>query len=209
MAKLQTAKVIKYAAYEVMQNGYVKRSEDEDNCTANKVIDGIECDSISDDELMSVSDYVSKWADYINDDRQSGEYYDSIRAEIARPTVDESKVGLIASSFSSFNKYLEIEKDRSADACSEYLGEEGDTVTFTIRDHSLIKTGRSKYGGANSKWYLYKIHDDCGNVITWFSNNDCDFEFRHCNKVKATISKLSEYGNIKQTCVTKLKWLDD
>ena len=57
-------------------------------------------------------------------------------------------------------------------------------------------------------WFLYKIIDDAGNVIMAFMDHNCEFEFNHCNKIKATISKLSEFNNVKQTSVSRVKFLD-
>ena len=41
-----------------------------------------------------------------------------------------------------------------------------------------------------------------------FMDHNCEFEFNHCNKIKATISKLSEFNNVKQTSVSRVKFLD-
>lgn len=209
MSKLQTTTVIKYAAYEVLQNGYVKRSEDEENCTANKILEAIELNSISDDELNSVKDRVQSWFEYINDSNQSGEYYDNVRAEVTKPMIDENKIALIASSFSSFDKYASFAKLKEKDKASDYLGEEGDKVTFSVRDYRLVKTGTSKFGNNSSKWFLYNIHDDNGNVIVYFSDHNLDFEFKHSDKISAVISKLSEYKGIKQTSISKVKFCDE
>lgn len=207
--KLSVSDVIKHCAYETMNNGYTKRSDNQDDyCTADRVFDSITKDLLSDEDLETTKDRVSKWFEYINS--QDNEYFTSIKREISRSNIDEMKIGLIAGSFASFDKHIEFNKINDSDKSSEYLGEEGDVVTFEIKDHRLIKSGMSKFGnGTSSKWWLYKIHDSFGNVLIWFSNSDSEFEFKHCNKARASISKLSEYNGIKQTNLAKLKFLDD
>lgn len=204
--KLSVKDVISYSAYET-RNGYVKRSDAKDGeCTADIVVEEILNKSLSDEDLKEVALRVKEWSDYINE--QSGEYFDNVKSEVSKPLVDETKVGLIASSFASFDKYKYFKKLNENDAKSEYLGEEGDLVEFNIDDYKLIKTGSSKFGDRLNKWYLYKIHSG-NNVISYFSNNNLEYEFKHSKRAKATISKLSEYNNIKQTGVTKMVFLDD
>ncbi len=74
--KLNTVSVIKYSAYETLHNGYVKRSDNESNCTADKVFNAISEDAISESELLSVKDRVTNWMQFIND--STGEYFDNI-----------------------------------------------------------------------------------------------------------------------------------
>lgn len=212
MSKIQTKDVIKYSAYITANEGYVKRSSNPNvACTADKVIDAIEYNSISDDELEEVKDRIAKWFDYINDQNQSGEYFDNLREEVVKPSIDEIKVGLIASSFASFDKYLQFKANNELDKQSEFLGEEGDKITFNIINSRLVKTGVSKYNNSNGKWYLYRITAECKNglrgIVTWFADRDCSEEFSKCNIASATVSKLSTFNEVKQTNVSKLRFL--
>lgn len=207
MAKISTKDVINYSAYETLHHSYVKRSEDEENCTANRILESIENGELSEDDILSIKERVSKWFEYVNNPSNKGEYFESIVAALGKPYLDELKVGLIASSFSAFDKSVKFEESISQDKKSEYLGEEGDTITFTIKDYKLVKTGSSKFGGNSGKWYLYKVHDDKDNVIIFFSNHDCEFELSHSEKAIATITKLSEFRDVKQTNVGKVKFV--
>lgn len=203
MAKINTKEVILHSAYETFINGYTKRSEDSD-CTADAVIDAIS----SDKEIPNIEDVhkrIVEWSEYIQ--KQSGEYFEDVKREIEKPSIDEIKVGLISSSFASFDRQKKFEALNARDKQSEFLGEEGDVITFNITDHKLIKTGFSKFGNKSNKWYLYKIYDDCDNVIMYFSNYDCETEFENSNSASAIVSKLTTYNGIKQTNVTKLKFL--
>ena len=134
--KLNTQDVISHSAYETSLNGYVKRSEDEDNCTANKVFDSIVMKTISKDDLDTVKDRVTMWLEYISN--QTGDYFDDIKASISEPKIDESKIGLVASSFSSFDRYQSYKVLNETEKQSEYLGEEGDSVSFEIKDAKLL-----------------------------------------------------------------------
>lgn len=202
--KLNTQDVISHSAYETSLNGYVKRADDEDNCTANVVFNSVSMRTISQDDLDTVKDRVTKWLEYISS--QSGDYFDDIKASISQPKVDEAKIGLIASSFASFDRYQSYKVLNEIEKQSKYLGEEGDRVSFEIKDVKLLKTGTSKFKGANSKWYLYKIHDTNGNSISLFANENLDKEFKKFTHVECTVQKLSEFNGIKQTQVSDIRF---
>lgn len=204
--KLNTQDVINYSAYETSMNGYVKRSDDEENCTANKVFDAIIMRTTSQEDLEEVKDRVTKWFEYLSS--QSGDYFDDIKSSIASPKVDEAKIGLIASSFASFDRFQSYKVLNEIEKQSEYLGEEGDSVKFEVKDYKLLKTGTSKFKGSSSKWYLYKLHDTNGNSISLFANENLDREFKKFIHVEATVQKLSEFNGIKQTQVSNIRFID-
>lgn len=204
--KLNTQEVISHSAYETSMNGYVKRADDEDNCTANKVFDSVSMRTLSQEDLDSVKDRVTKWFEYISS--QSGDYFEDIKSSIAQPKVDEAKIGLIASSFASFDRYQSYKVLNEIEKQSEYLGEEGDSVSFDVKDFKMIKSGTSKFKGSNSKWYLYKLHDTAGNSISMFANENLDKEFKKHTHVECTIQKLSEFNGIKQTQVSGVRFVD-
>lgn len=208
MSKIQTIDVIKYSAVITENEGYVKRSENPNvTCTADKVLDAIEDNSISEEELSDTKDRVTQWLEYVNDaEHQTGEYFDNLRAEVCKPMIDEIKIGLIASSFASFDKYRLFKARNEINKNSNFLGEEGDKITFNIIDHRLIKTGNSKYGNGG-RWYLYHIFDEFHNMIVYFADHDCEDEFKNSEKATATISKLSTFNEVKQTNVSKLRFL--
>ena len=201
-AKLNVKDVINYSAYETL-NGYIKKTEDSNiESTFEKILNAIDEHSLSEDDLLSVKDRVKEWSLYIG--AQEGDYFENVRNEISKPLVDETKIGLIASSFAAFDKYRYFQKLNENDKLSEYLGEEGDCITFDIDSYKLIKTGMSKFG-KQDKWYLYKIYSG-NNVINYFSNINIDYELEHFKSATAIISKLNEYKGIKQTNVSKLSF---
>lgn len=202
-AKLNVKDVITYSAYETL-DGYIKKSEDSNvESTFEKVLNDIESNSIDEVSISeSVKDRIKEWSLYI--ESQDGEYFESVRNEISKPLIDEIKIGLIASSFASFDKYKYFQKLNENDKLSEYLGEEGDYITFDIDSFKLIKTGMSKFG-KQDKWYLYKIKSG-NNIINYFSNTNIDYELEHFKKATAIISKLNEYKGTKQTNVSRLSF---
>lgn len=204
--KLSTQEVISHSAYETSMNGYVKRADDEDNCTANKVFDSVSMRTLSQEDLDSVKDRVTKWLDYISS--QSNDYFDDITSSIAQSKVDEAKIGLIASSFASFDRYQSYKVLNEIEKQSDYLGEEGDSISFDVKDFKMIKSGTSKFKGSNSKWYLYKLHDTAGNSISMFANENLDKEFKKYTHVECTIQKLSEFNGIKQTQISGVRFID-
>ena len=209
MSRFPAVKIIKYSAYETAKNGYTKRT-DNSRCTADVVLDMILDDSVSEDELLKMSERIKAWHEYINDtSKQTGEYFDNVRSEIVKPMVEESKIGLIASSFASYDRYAKYVEANEREKMSEYLGEEDDRITFNIKDYKLVKTGISNLGKNTNKWYLYRMHDDKMNVIVLFSNESLEIEFKKYNKARATISKLSSYNGVKQTTISKISFIDE
>ena len=209
MSKIITTDVIRASAYITEQEGYTKRSDNPNvMCTADKVLDAIETASIDDADLEDTKERVTGWLEYINDsEHQTGEYFDNLRSEVCKPMIDEIKVGLIASSFASYDRFRSFKARNDLDRQSEFLGEEGDKVTFTITEHKLIKSGASKFGNNAGKWYLYRMKDDRGNIIIYFADHDCEYEFSHSDKATATISKLNTFNEVKQTNVSRLKFM--
>ena len=209
MSKVSTIDVIKYSAIITESEGYIKRSDNPHViCTADKVLDAIEDNSFNNEDLSDTKDRISKWLEYVNDiEHQTGEYFDNLRIEICKPMIDEIKIGLIASSFASFDKNRLYMAKSELDKQSNFLGEEGDKITFNIAEHTLVKTGASKYNDKGGKWFLYKIKDDLGNIIIYFADHDCESEFEHSDKAIATISKLTTFNEVKQTNVSKLRFL--
>lgn len=212
MTKLNTIDVIKLSAYETSLNGYIKRSDNNMvECTADTVLDMITSNSVDDSELSKMNERIKLWHEYISNENQSGDYFDSVRSEIVKPMIDESKIGLIASSFASFDRHNALKFKHEYDKQYEFLGEEGDSIKFKITSYDLVKSGNSKYGNGNSKWYLYKIYaeDSTNNhgIITWFADRDYSLEFKSFNHATAIISKLTTYNEIKQTNVKSLSFI--
>lgn len=207
MAKFPTAEVIKHSAYITGKYGYVKRSDDPNvECTADIVLDSMLDHSIDESELEKMNSRIIAWSNYIKNSKQDNEYITNVKAELGKPTIDEMKIGLIASSFASFDKYNQYKSDVESDKRSTYLGEEGGQIKFTISEHRLIKTGISKYN-KDSKWYLYKIKDNNDNIIMYFADHNCEDDFENSSEAIATISKLTTFNDIKQTNVSKLRFL--
>lgn len=204
--KLDTKDVINHSAYETSMNGYIKRSDDEDNCTANKVFDSIIDNTVTQEDLESIKDRVKEWFDYLS--TQSGDYFDEIKSSIASTKIDESKIGLIASSFASFDRFQTYKVLNEIEKQSSYLGEEGDKVRFKIKDYKLLKIGNSKFKGSKSKWYLYKLHDTDGNSISLFANENLDREFDKFKYIEAVVQKLSKYNGIRQTQISNVRFTD-
>lgn len=206
MAKFPTDKVVKCSAYETAMNGYTKRSDDPKvECTADIVLDIILDHSVDEAELEKMNDRITAWSEYIKDPNQDSEYIRNVRAEVVKPMIDDSKIGLIASSFSAFDKHVKFKVAKERDKLSEFLGEEGDSIEFSIAEHKLVKSGASKYK-KGAKWFLYQIKDNHGNIISYFSDHNCDKEFNEYSRASAIISKLTTYNEVKQTNVSKLRF---
>ena len=198
--------VFQYCAYETFQNGYVKRSDDGVPCTADNVIKNIEGALLSDAELQGVADRVANWSAYIHSREQVGQYFDDVRKEVDKKVIDDSKIGLISSSFSSYDKHLYYKNIRDKESQSQYLGKIDDIISIEVQSFKLIKTGESKRKDIKYKWYMYKLYDTSGNIAIYFSNKNEDYELASHKHIEGTVKQLTELNGVKQTQITKLKF---
>lgn len=208
MSKFSVADIINACAFVTERDGYVKRTEDQtEQCTADSVLDLLVTKSLTTEDIENVKERVSEWFEYINNVKlQKGEYFDNLRKEVSKPLIEESKVGFIASSFASFDRNKSFKMRDNQDKESVFLGEEGDNIVFNISEWRLMKSGFSKFKNAG-KWYLYKIKDEYKNIIIYFADHACEAELSQATKASATVSKLSTFNDVKQTNVSKVKFL--
>lgn len=120
-------------------------------------------------------------------------------------------------------------EDTSAAAVSQHIGREGERIEIKVTDCKLITSWPSDYGVT----YLYKMHDERGNVLVWFASNPFQREIKgdfvewaqgdyrkeqgkngyyemhqeqfEAGKIKATIKAHDERDGIKQTVLTRVK----
>lgn len=85
---------------------------------------------------------------------------------------------------------------------SDWIGEVGDKIT-NIKVQLIRKyTMDGKYGVTT----LYGFQDESGNIINWWSSTFQEVELNDWVMIiRATIKKLDEYKNVKQTIITRAK----
>ena len=118
-----------------------------------------------------------------------------------------SHFGYIGYAPVAYEKYLKEVEARNKRAeereamkeSSEYVGEVGKRMTFSIRESKLITSWESAWGTT----FLYKFLDDQGNVLVWFASRP--MADLNVTELKATVKDHKERYGVKQTILTRCK----
>lgn len=119
------------------------------------------------------------------------------------------RFGLLVSLFPTFNRDLEIQAERKAEAeagkLSNYVGEIGQRVEFSVAAVKCITSWESCFDGYHTTTtYVWKITDEAGNIFTWKTSNWID-EDRLPEKIKGTVKDHQDYRGTKQTVLTRCR----
>ncbi len=112
--------------------------------------------------------------------------------------------GIIAYSFIAYEKQLEYEAKKKAEAenkkQSEYIGSIGEKIQIELKLNKVI-TYETMYGIQK----MYFFEDSDGNIYKWNSSNRIEKEEGENLKLKGTIKTHEEYNSQKQTVLTRCK----
>ena len=113
-----------------------------------------------------------------------------------------SQMGIVASLFPTWNRNLEYEAQKKAEAekakVSEYVGEVGQRLTIKVAEMTAITGWETQWGYTT----IYKIVDENGNVYTWKTSS---YVPDGVKEIKGTVKEHKEYREIKQTELTRCK----
>lgn len=146
--------------------------------------------------------------EWITSQDDKNEYMHNLKVICSSPYMKAKDFGIAVSLPAAYNRYLKQEEYKAKEAAraaqgatdSEYQGEIGQRITFTLKDAELVTTIDSYYG---TSW-LYKLVDENDNVYVWYSSNpvDEDKEYTTCT---GTVKQHSEYNGVKQTVINRCK----
>lgn len=154
------------------------------------------------DEAMQRADECIAWV--LNDMEGFGEYVKNLKAVVAADYVTMRNIGLLASAPQAWAKALNRTLIQKAATTSQWIGAEGDKVTFTATIND-IRYVPSHFGPSI---VLYTMQTPDGNVVKWFSSNgSLGDKVGETFTLKATIKALEEFRGVKQTLVTRAKAL--
>lgn len=116
-------------------------------------------------------------------------------------------LGILISLAHTYRKHIKAEEIKkvkneahdSEAASSNFVGSEGERITFKAVDVTCVYTSESIYGLS----FMYKMHDEDGNVMMWTTGNSLDVEYSYT--VTGTVKKHEEYRGVKQTWLTRCK----
>lgn len=139
------------------------------------------------------------------------EYLRNLYILLSDYEIERKNVGLAVSAVASYKRHLEgiarkEEQEKKAaieKAESNYIGEIGERITFNAKIN-LISSWENYYGCT----FLYKMKDECGNILTCFATSPLridDEDREKIYKVAGTVKKHEEYKGVKQTIVQRCK----
>ena len=113
-----------------------------------------------------------------------------------------TQMGIVASLFPTWNRNLEYEAKKKAEAekakVSEFVGEVGKRIEVKVKSYGAITSYQTQWG-----WTIvWKITDEEGNVYIWKTGNDIPEDVK---VIKGTVKAHNEYREIKQTELTRCK----
>lgn len=95
----------------------------------------------------------------------------------------------------------ELKAKHEAECGSQYIGKEGERISFAVSEVKLLTSFETAYGYT----YLYKFVDVLGNVLIWFASRTLDESECKAKVFNATVKSHSERDGVKQTVITRCR----
>ena len=101
------------------------------------------------------------------------------------------------------NQLKKEDEQKKSCSVSQYVGEISSKVEFRPASVEFVTSSESVYGYS----YLYRIKDESGNVFIWWSTRYFDNDLNSIVSVKGTVKDHEEYKGLKQTVLTRCKFI--
>lgn len=157
--------------------------------------------------------YVEAVKKYYLESEETSSYMNNMKTIMGSDYCKIRDFGYIVSAVFSYDRMIEKEAQRilaeakkvSEAELSQYQGEVGQRITFTVKEHKCVSAYESSYSYYSTCInYLYKFVDNDGNVYMWSTSNDIA-EDAIIESITGTVKKHEEYKGLKQTWVTRCK----
>jgi hypothetical protein len=160
-------------------------------------------------ESDEAKEMVEKALTWISNQEATNDYMHNLKVVTSLDYTDEGKFGLLVSLFPTWDRELEKEAQRKAEAergaASEFVGKIGDRVTVEIEAVKCITSWESCYNGySTTTTYVWKIVGKDGNVYTWKTSTYMS-EDNPPVSLKGTVKEHKIYREVKQTELTRCK----
>lgn len=170
-----------------------------------KAIDKIkeDMDSVSFDpeEFVDTAKDAIAWVKSQNDNNNNS-YMHNLQVICNSEYCSARNIGILVSLAPTYFRHMEQsakKQEEGDDSSSTFVGDVGNRVEFTCRDITCVYSSDSMYGMN----FMYKMHDNEGNVFMWSTSNSVNTDRRYC--VMGTIKKHEEFRGVKQTWLTRCK----
>lgn len=158
------------------------------------------------EEAVKMTEEALEW---LNKQEGLNDYMHNLKVVTSLDYTTYNRFGLLVSLFPTYNRELEAEAKRRAEAeqgkASEYVGKEGDRITVEVEAVKCLTSWESSYNGYSTvTTYVWKIVGKDGNIYTWKSSNWMN-EDRPPVSLKGTVKAHKEFRGVKQTELTRCK----
>lgn len=146
---------------------------------------------------------------WLNNQEATNDYLHNLKVVTSLDYANENRFGLLVSLFPTWNRELEEEAKRKAEAeagkASTHVGNIGDRITVEPESVKCITSWESCYNGySTTTTYVWKITGKDGNIYTWKTSTWLD-EDRVPAEIKGTVKEHKIYREVKQTELTRCK----
>lgn len=146
---------------------------------------------------------------WIREQEASNDYMHNLKVATSLKMTQSRRFGLLVSLFPTWNREVEFQAQRKAEAesgkLSKHVGNIGDRIEIQVQSIKCITSWESCYNGySNTTTYVWKITDVDGNIFTW-KTQKCFNEALPPVKIKGTVKEHKEFRGILQTEVTRCK----
>jgi len=133
---------------------------------------------------------------WITSQNSASDYIHNLKTVCALEYVGWRDIALLVSLVPAYNKQTESNNVKNA---GDFVGEVGDRVTFSPTSKQIVFRTVGCYGDT----FIYKFTDSTGNVFTWSTGKNIDFD--RLVEVTGTIKDHKEYKGEKQNVLTRCK----
>lgn len=153
--------------------------------------------------------FMNEALQYLATQSDNNDYIHNLNVVTSLKMCRYNNIGLVCSLYPAMirdciRKEEELKRKAKENSTSNYLGNIGDKVEFTISDIGVISSWDTQWGTT----YVWKFTSDAGDVITWKTSKWFDLERKEKyigKTMKATIKGLNEFRGTKQTEITRGK----
>lgn len=178
---------------------------DEQISRIKNMISEVGFDADSDEAKQMAKDAL----DWLNQQEEYNDYMHNLKVVASLDYTTYSRFGLLVSLFPTYNRELEREAKRRAEAeqgkQSEHVGKVGDRVTVDVESVKCLTSWESCYDGYHeTTTYIWKIVGKDDNIYTWKTSKWIDVDELPVS-LKGTVKEHKEFRGVKQTELTRCK----
>ena len=188
-----------------VMHGNTKYWEPKEVNRVRQMMEQVGFDPESDEAKKMVLDALG----WISGQEATNDYMHNLKVITSLDYVPDGKFGILISLFPTWNRELEREAQRRAEAeagkASEFVGKVGDRITVDVEKIKCVTSWESCYNGyTTTTTYIWKIVGKDGNIYTWKTSNWMN-EDNPPVSINGTVKEHKVYREVKQTELTRCK----